>query len=384
MRIAHFLSYYPAHAGTTTAVRGLARGLIRQGHEVSIWTYSGQEASEDESLGLTIKRFAANLLCKHLLSQELRRHIVENAGNYDLVVLHGQFIPQLALLALALGKSNIPYVISPHGTYHPSMLSKNSLVKSCYGPIERWLLNSSEAIQVLSSYQIPYLERYGVRTKASEVPNGINLTLESTAPRIKPPEKVARLLFLGRIDIYTKGLDLLFEAIGRLKPEARESMKLYLVGPDWQGREQLDAMVERLGIAGSVEFLGPDYKRPPVEIIGDFDLLVVSSRHEGFPTVVLEAMEASTPVIVSTETGITRHVEAAGCGWVAKPDPDSLMAAITEALKQREHWISMGERGRAYVTNHLTWDQCAAAASRFYEELILGIRQPRMNANRRE
>ena len=370
MRIAHFLSYYPAHAGTTTAVRGLARGLASLGHEITIWTYSSLDASEDESLGLIVRRFAANPISKHILSQELKRHIQCNADKYDLVVLHGQFIPLLITLAIVLKKHKIPYVVSPHGAYHPSMLLKNAFTKKCYGPIERWLLNSSDGIQVLSSYQIPYLEKYGVRNIMREVPNGMNPSKESLPSLSHAPGEVARLLFLGRIDTYTKGLDILFEAVGLIKPEIRSTMKLYLVGPDWQGRAQLDAIIDRLGISGSIEFLGPDYQRPPVRIISDYDLLVVSSRHDGFPTVVLEAMEASRPVLVSTETGITKHVVNAGCGWIAEPEPESFANVISKALNQRHQWALMGKRGKDYVIDNLTWEQCAGSAVNFYEEVI--------------
>jgi glycosyltransferase involved in cell wall biosynthesis len=287
------------------------------------------------------------------------------------------FNPQLASLGHYLSRLGLPYIVCPHDPYHPALLAKRRFLKAIYKPVERYVLNSSVAIQVLSSRHIEHLQRFGVIRPAFVVPNGFDhkeavLPTKQSAGRT-PSRSGVRLLFLGRIDMHHKGLDLLIDALARIQrsygPFAMPTVTI--MGVDWGDRKRLQALARRRGISNHVHFAGPDYKRNPLEIISEYDLLMLPSRYDGFGFTVLEAMLAEVPVIVSREAGIAEHVMKAGCGLVCCPDSDSLASAIVEAISRKDEWRDMGKRGRQYAFQNLSWDEIGKKALEIYSRITV-------------
>jgi glycosyltransferase involved in cell wall biosynthesis len=100
-----------------------------------------------------------------------------------------------------------------------------------------------------------------------------------------------------------------FVAVGRLAPQkniplmlrafaraAEPGDRLTLIG-DGPGRENLELLVRRLGIGRQVRFLG--YVPEPTAILGEFDILLMSSNYEGVPAVILEALAARLSIIAT-------------------------------------------------------------------------------------
>jgi glycosyltransferase involved in cell wall biosynthesis len=100
-----------------------------------------------------------------------------------------------------------------------------------------------------------------------------------------------------------------FVAVGRLAPQkniplmlrafargAEPGDRLTLIG-DGPGRENLELLVRRLGIGRRVRFLG--YVPEPTTILGEFDILLMSSNYEGVPAVILEALAARLSIIAT-------------------------------------------------------------------------------------
>src|SRR5207245_1744861 len=118
-------------------------------------------------------------------------------------------------------------------------------------------------------------------------------------------------LAVGRLE-EQKGLDVLIAAWALL-PEPRPC--LWIAG-DGSRRADLEAGARSLGLEGAVRFLGamPD-ARPLYDAADGF---VLSSRQEGMPLALLEAMAAGLPVVATTVEGVS---EATGAGDVARLVP---------------------------------------------------------------
>jgi glycosyltransferase involved in cell wall biosynthesis len=276
-------------------------------------------------------------------------------------------------------------VVWLHNIYTRELLRKNRLRKLLYGRLfERPLLNGALAIHVLAEQHAEYLADYGVHVPAFVVPNGFD-------PEEVPEThcEAARsgfgdgatlsLLFLGRLDMHVKGLDLLFRALsaGIRNGKLPINLRLDLVGADWGDQHRLETLAARLRIADFVRF--PGYV-PPAErwnVLSSHDILILPSRWEGVPLVVIEAMALGKPVIVSEETGTSSYVREAQCGYLVQPNPASICAGLIRAIETRDEWRGMGERGRAFAYQHLTWAKIAEQATHALEE-ILGLRGARV------
>lgn len=136
------------------------------------------------------------------------------------------------------------------------------------------------------------------------------------------------LLAVGKLR-YQKGFDLLLQSLALLKGT---DFHLTILG---QGPEEenLKLVALELGLREHVTFTG--FVQNPYPYMSQADLFVLSSRFEGFPNVVLEAMACGTPVVAfECPGGISEIIEEGVNGWKVNPgDTSALASAIEKAVK---------------------------------------------------
>ena len=118
----------------------------------------------------------------------------------------------------------------------------------------------------------------------------------------------------------------LFKAISTLKNKINKELKFYIAG-DGELRPQLEQLIVDLGISDSVVLLGKRSDIP--SLLNKADYFVLSSRHEGLPTVVIEAMACGT-FVIATDCG--GSAEIMGDTGILVPPQNS--EALAQALKQ--------------------------------------------------
>jgi glycosyltransferase involved in cell wall biosynthesis len=165
------------------------------------------------------------------------------------------------------------------------------------------------------------------------------------------------LLFVGNL-VPVKGPDLLLEALALLSRRAPEFQCVY-VGEGGL-RRALRAQVDALALSGRIRFVGA---RPLEELplwYSAADLLVVPSRSEGIPNVLLEAAACGTPFVTSRVGGIPEF--AADEALVPAGDPAALAGRIEEALARPRHPV-------AGLTSPVSWADSARALAAVLERV---------------
>jgi L-malate glycosyltransferase len=173
--------------------------------------------------------------------------------------------------------------------------------------------------------------------------------------------------------------DLLVVTVGRLEPvkdhaaliaaaaEVRcpARFKLALVG-EGMLRESLEAEVRRSGLDGIVHFLG--HRHDIENVLAAADLFVLSSRSEGLPNGVMEAMAAGVPVVSTAVGGATELVVHGITGLLVPPrSSQALGEAITTLLCDPSTRLAFGENGRRRAIEHFAFDRMVEQ----YETLYL-------------
>jgi len=135
------------------------------------------------------------------------------------------------------------------------------------------------------------------------IPNGVDLASrnQSSSDVENPLELVdlrRAILYVGRLD-KQKGLDRFFRELPLIFQHLPQH-DLVLVG-DGQQKDALHRLAARLGISDRVKFLG--WRPEAATLIAAADLLVLPSRWEGMPNVILEAMAAGKPVVATQAEG---------------------------------------------------------------------------------
>jgi glycosyltransferase involved in cell wall biosynthesis len=163
-----------------------------------------------------------------------------------------------------------------------------------------------------------------------------------------------------------KALEVLLEAVARLTtrfPELR-----VLIAGDGPEDDRLRAVAARLGLDGTVEFLGRRTDVPAV--LAALDVSVSSSDFEGTPLALMESMEAGLPV-VATRVGGTPDLIDDGVEGLLVPrrDPDALANAIARLLSEPEVAREMGARGRERRRTEFDIEVAAERFGALYERL---------------
>jgi glycosyltransferase involved in cell wall biosynthesis len=161
------------------------------------------------------------------------------------------------------------------------------------------------------------------------------------APRSRHDRPVPRLIAVGRLKA-PKDFLTLVRALAALPGGSFEAL---IVG-DGPDRAQVEAEIERLGLEGSVRLTGERSDVP--ELLADADIFVLSSRSEGLPVSVLEAMAAELPVVASAVGGLAELVDDGGTGiLVPAGDEQALAQALGRLVEDAELRRKLGAAGRA-------------------------------------
>jgi glycosyltransferase involved in cell wall biosynthesis len=287
------------------------------------------------------------------------------------VHFHAVYLPMHATIARAVRRLGIPTVSSPRGGLMPMSLATRAWKKRLgdvvfFDAFSRGLvlhraLNEAERVACLARYP-------GVPARVVGNPIDVDAVPYLPPPRLRAGSPV--LGYLGRLDVYTKGLDLLLEALRRaLDRGLAPSTRLWLAGPDHrQGAARLRRVIGALDLADHVALAGPLGRPAASRFLETIDIFVHPSRHEGLPMGVLEAMAAGRAVLVTPETNVGAVIERHAAGWVAPGCADGLAAALVTATAEPEQIVARGRAGRQAVRQEFSMEAVGAQLDAAYAE----------------
>lgn len=216
------------------------------------------------------------------------------------------------------------------------------------------------------------IDRGGLpRPKVVVIPNGVDYEKFAGATPtdlegLGVPAGSVTILFVGRLE-HQKAPEVLVAAVAPLlQADRKRHVLLVGSGPD---EARLREQAARLAVADQLHFAG---RRDDVAgLMAAADCLVLPSRWEGMPNVVLEAMAAGLPVVATAVEGIDELLGRGNCGRIVPVDhPIALAEALNEFLQTREERKRIGLAAQLYVREHFTWNAVAAAYSDLYAELL--------------
>ncbi|GAB4413319.1 MAG: hypothetical protein OHK0032_09370 [Thermodesulfovibrionales bacterium] len=228
--------------------------------------------------------------------------------------------------------------------------------------IKRLLPFSLQGFHQASHIPIGEVVRSG-RRLMSVIPNGISPDLLDVSA-----EDGDYILYLGRIDIYSKGLDILIEAYREFF-KSFPHIRLVIAG-DGRDRQKFETMLMRIPaeVRRNIELTGWITGDRKVEIIRKALFCVLPSRHEVQGITAIEEMACGKAVIVSDIPEL-RYITKIEAGMAFESsNPSSLARAMIELTKNTERF-EMGLRAREWVKDY-TWDKIASTFEGFLMEVL--------------
>jgi glycosyltransferase involved in cell wall biosynthesis len=344
------------YSGVPAVIAHLSAHLADRGHHVEVWLLRPW-SEEEQAVHAAALRDAGVWLVSPTTTG--RRRLAALADrDVDVVQLHSVFTPPNALLARRL---RVPYVISPHGGYAPASLARSARRKTVYKYLlERPMLRRAALRVALTDVEARDLDAFGAGRPVAVIPNGVipaPRDLDGAAFRrelgLGPTDRL--LLFVGRLDILHKGLDVLLDGVAEAS-----AWRLAVVGPDVRGgRAWLLARAEALGMLSRLAVVGPRQGRALHEAFAAADCFALTSRWEGLPIALLEALSHGVPAVVSPAVDRLVGVSQAGAGWSVRAselgpllrrlDGAELARRVAEtrALAARYDWTAIAARYEA-------------------------------------
>lgn len=282
----------------------------------------------------------------------------------DVAVFEGFNFVDFVIFSKELNKNKIPYIIIPRGSLTYEALHNHSCLKKKIAHL--LFLNSfvkkAKAIQYLTRGEENSSKRT-FDTQSFILPNGFDTPLVQKSVF---SEKAIKAIFIGRLDMYHKGIDLLLEAIRQIKDQLKEAgFMLSIHGPRRYDYYKIGEEIGRLGVEAVVclkeEISGKEKEN---ELLNS-DLFVMTSRLEGHPMGLIEALSYGIPALVSRGTNMLEEVKGNNAGWTCEVTVEEIREALLKVIKERELLPEKGANAFA-LSKLYQWDKLAV---RFHDEL---------------
>lgn len=255
---------------------------------------------------------------------------------YDLIIFHGIYSYKYLLIYKKIIRSKVPYIIIPHCSFTKESLKRSKLKKIIFNNLAKKFYKNASSIGFLNIEE----KENSIKTNKDYIilPNGINLPDKLIITKKKQnnikKEKI-KIIALSRIDIYHKGLDLLLEAVSKIKKNLiAENVEINIYGNAFY-EKNLKYLIEKIDeyeLHNIVKYLGRVDGIQKENVFLENDIFVLTSRFEGFPMAVLEALSYGLPCILTEGTNMKSIIEKYNSGWICKIDVEEISKLILKAI----------------------------------------------------
>jgi glycosyltransferase involved in cell wall biosynthesis len=203
--------------------------------------------------------------------------------------------------------------------------------------------------------------------KISVIRNGVNhkeffpIDTIAARERLGLPANRKIILFIGSL-IPVKGVDVLLHAFVYLN---EKNIHLLLVGKG-PAEPELRVLTKKLHIESQVDFIGAKNHDEIPLWLNACDIFCLPSRHEGFPTVIVEAFACGRPVIATRVDGVPEAITNDTVGILVEPNnSEALASALNKALAKEWDYQAIAEYGKRF-----SWEVIAREYDDVFKDMV--------------
>lgn len=338
--------------GVNKVVFELATRQQVTGRRVSVWGFTS-----DTEHNYPTRTFSTRLFQRFRMPFQVDpafKHALTELPTNTIFHFHGGFQPLFYALAGLLQQQGFRYVITAHGAYNRVAMEKGWLRKIIYRRLfEIPLLRKASVVHSLGQSELAGLQSFCPTVKQICIPYGFDAGPESNQ---LPDYHRFIIGYCGRIDLHTKGLDILldgFQGIKELIPQA----ECWIIG-DGAEMTQLKQRIQKEQLTG-ITCWGSKFGEEKLELLRQLHVFAHPSRNEGLPAAVIEALSLGIPSVVTRETNVGNVVAAYHAGVVMdRVSAAAFIHAVMELYHRfkREGWLPASRAARAAVQETFNWD----------------------------
>lgn len=366
--------------GIAAHVAGLARALVRDGHDVVVLSLHTPDAADD-TVDEGVRVLRANIDLPWLPDDNLVAQMA--SANHQLtqqIAYLGDWRPDVVhahdWLVTWAGDTiakiwGVPLVATVHATErgrHGGHVPFG--MPAAINSLEWWLTYQADEViccskfmvrEVVTGFELPI-------EKVHLVPNGVDLGLWDTAD--VGGEREPLVVAWGRVQ-YEKGFQVLARAVGALRVRV-PGIRCVIAGRGSYLAE-LQTQIDVEGLSDIVTLAGfvPDLELR--ELLRRAGCGVIPSLYEPFGIVALESMASGAPTIVARTGGLAEIVDGTGAGLLFEPgDHDDLADRIEQVLSDTALAADLQSTAATLLASFYTWDAIAGSTLRVYTTALSG------------
>ncbi len=252
--------------------------------------------------------------------------------------------------------------------YHftgPHALAKHPLVGGVAWLCEQRVLRAYGRILTIAPSVQAHIKRRAPRAAVDIVYSGVDRRFFALEPKEAP-----YVLYFGRMDIYTKGIDLLIAAFAEMAPE-HPDIRLTLAGRGTPKQlANVCSLARQAGLEDRVEIIGRVEEDQQGELLRRALMVCIPSRYEGWCMVAVEAAAAGKAVLGTNIDGLRDAVRHDETGVLVPPgDVGALAAGMRALITDDPRRRALAAAGRAWA-GRFGWDRLAEDLEQVYLRTI--------------
>ena len=285
----------------------------------------------------------------------------------DLVVFHGIYILYYIKIYKNLKKYDIPYIILPHGSLTKKAQKKKRLKKIIGNKLffDNFIKNANY-IQYLSEMEKKESSQY----KKQSIVLGNGIYVPDNKLKVNFDIEELKFVYIGRLDIYHKGLDILLEAIKIVKDEIKERNIIFNIYGPFNGQEQkMKQFIKKYDLDNIAKIHNGIYTEEKRNVLLASDIFIQTSRSEGQPLGIMEAMSYGLPCIVTEGTSFAEIVNNNKCGYSSTNNANEISKNILKIIRNTEEIYEFSNNAYKYASNNFSWKMIAKMTIEKYKEI---------------
>lgn len=282
----------------------------------------------------------------------------------DLVVFHEVYKKKYLKLYKECLKNNIKYIVVPHGCLTKEA-QKMKFIKKMVANFLFFgsFLKNSSCIQFLSIGE----KKQSKYNKLNSIISGNGIDLIDFENKPKTP---FNFIYIGRYAINHKGIDMLLKAC-KLNHEwmKKNNIRLDMYG---NGIETgaIKNIVREYGIDDVCIINGPVFGKEKSKLLSDSNVFIQTSRLEGQPVGIIEALCCGLPCIVTPGTNFCDYVEEKNVGYICDFDEKSIASCMKESFINRDKLNEKSKNAKINCNKDFNWKSIIKDTMVKYQKLV--------------
>ena len=363
------ITCYPTVGGSGILATRLGVELAKRGHEAHFITYERPVAIQHldpENVFVHLVSVLDYPLFKYppytiALGSEMFR--VSEQQHLDVLHVHYS-IPHSTAALLAREMSNVPYVVTLHGSDVTILGSDTS-----YLPVNTHSIEAADTVTAVSEFMAnEAYERLGIQQKIHVIPNFVDAEVYSPAPCDAIERNNDRDIVVAHISNFrpVKRVHDLVYAMAIVKKEA-PGVQLMLVG-DGPDRHSVERLIKHLDLKEQVFLTG--FRSDVANLLRCSDVIALVSQTESAPLTLLEGMSSGLPVVATSVGGIPEIVDEGVNGFLVQPKcPEEIAEKILELNLNKGLRRRLGKAARRTVLKRYTAEKVVSQYLSLYEKI---------------